>query len=715
MKKLISILLVVVMLVAMVPAMAFTTSAATTTPSGKWTDAGNYDISWAQSLITETEKSGESVTVGGKIYTIKYNSATYIIDTPEKLAGVAVLANAGNIESFSGSVFKITTEIDLGAHYWEPIANTTAKKFRGLITAETEGIIKNMTILDTANDTTKCYGLVGAQGSGMNDTGAIRNITLENASINVKNGYVGSFVGYTNYAANEYRNIKSDAKIVCSSGIDSATGKYVEHGNAWNYVGGIIGVIKNDGSASEVFTGCVFTGSIDAPTATVVGGIVAGDRRTDGTKLTLNKCVVAADFIRYGAYRAGGHNSWYAGCAGIIGVSLYCDLTLTECYVSLGEYTIYAEQNAPGEAHEGVAGMVGNSDGKGTHTLINCQMDVAVGNTNTATHLATFLGRHFAPASFTGCVNTGIFARIRGAGWNNHNTFAWSARNPGITDGGKNFSSFAQRYGWDVTTSAPTVIESVDTWKNTLDSSVWSEREGSIYPILTVAKDYDKYSVSGANTDYSFFNISGCKVTTLNELNALNNILNAMVSYADETINQKVTISPALATADMTGFSENSKALINAKLRVANKVDDGTIFDVENTDGNDDAVFAQVSLEKNENNLYDIRFVITVNDISACDGVKFEVAASRGDKFGAFLESDVVINAYKTVVEITADDEVEHTAEGDAYYVICVVNNVDLSAETTFTVRANAVTVEGKTTTLIAQSAAVNFVVPAAN
>ena len=139
MKKLISILLVVVMLVAMVPAMAFTTSAATT-PSGKWTDAGNYDISWAQSLITETEKSGESVTLGGKIYTIKYNSATYIIDTPEKLAGVAVLANAGNIESFSGSVFKITTEIDLGAHYWEPIANTTAKKFRGLITAETEGV-----------------------------------------------------------------------------------------------------------------------------------------------------------------------------------------------------------------------------------------------------------------------------------------------------------------------------------------------------------------------------------------------------------------------------------------------------------------------------------------------------------------------------------------------------------------------------------------------
>ncbi len=714
MKKLISILLVVVMLVAMVPAMAFTTSAATTTPSGKWTDAGNYDLSWASGLITATEKSGESVTVGGKIYTIKYHTATYIIDTPEKLAGVAVLANAGNIESFSGTVFKITTEIDLGAHYWESIANTTAKKFRGLITAETEGVIKNMTIFDTANDASKCYGLVGAQGSGQNDTGAIRNITLQNASINVKNGYVGSFVGYTNYAANEYRNIKSDAKIVCSSGIDSATGKYVEHGNAYNYVGGIVGRIGNDGSA-EVFTGCIFTGSIDAPTATVVGGIVGGDRRVDGTKLTLNKCVVAAEFIRYGAYRVGGHNSWYAGCAGIIGVCLYGDLTLNECYVSIGEYTFYAEQNAPTSAHEGVGGMVGNSDSVGTHTLSNCQVDMAIGNTDTATHLATFLGRHFAPATFTGCVNTGMFARIKGAGWNGANTFAWSARNPGITDGGKNFASFSQRYGWDYTASAPTVIESVDTWKNTLDSSVWSERAGSIYPILTIAKDYDKYSVSGANIDYSFFNISGCKVTTPAEFNALNNILNAMVSYADETINQKVTISPALATADMTGFSANSKNLINAKLGVANKIDDGAIFDIENTDGNDDAVFAQVSLTKNENNLYDIRFVITVNDISACDGVKFDVAASRGDKFGGFLESDVVTKCYRTVVEITADGEVEHTAEGDAYYVICVVNNVDLSAETTFTVRANAVTVDGEAVTLVAQSAAVNFVVPAAN
>jgi hypothetical protein len=178
----------------------------------------------------------------------------------------------------------------------------------------------------------------------------------------------------------------------------------------------------------------------------------------------------------------------------------------------------------------------------------------------------------------------------------------------------------------------------------------------------------------------------------------------------------KATVNPVYATKDISGYSVDVQNFIKSALSVAEKVDDGTIFDVENTDGNDDAVFSQVSLEKNANDLYDIRFVITINDKTACDGVMFDVAASRGDKFGELLESKVVVTkCYKTVVEITADGEVEHTAEGDAYYVICVVNNVDLSAETTFTVRANAVTVEGKTTTLIAQSAAVNFVVPAAN
>ena len=172
MKRIISILLVTVMLVAMIPAAAVTAGAdvAAETPAatGKWTDAGNYDLSWAEPFITDTATDKESCTVDGKIYTIKYlanpENRVIEIDTAKKLAGIAVLANATNIETFCGAIFKITEKIDLSGYIWEPIANTTSKKFRGTITADTEGIISGMTIVDTVYDGNEAYGLVGNQG-----------------------------------------------------------------------------------------------------------------------------------------------------------------------------------------------------------------------------------------------------------------------------------------------------------------------------------------------------------------------------------------------------------------------------------------------------------------------------------------------------------------------------------------------------------------------
>lgn len=726
MKRIISILLVTVMLVAMIPAAAVTAGAdvAAETPAatGKWTDAGNYDLSWAEPLVTAKATSGQSVTVDGKIYTIKYHVGTYEINTPEKLAGVAVLANAANIESFSGTIFKITAEIDLGAHYWDPIANTTAKKFRGLITAETEGVIKNMTIVDTANNGNYCYGLVGNQGSGQANngvaTGSITNITLKNASINVKNGRVGSFVGKITHGYVDYANLKSDAKIVCSTGIDGSTGKYVANTEAWNAVGGICGQVDGWGGKDQKFVNCVFTGSLDTPTASAVGGIVGVNRITTVNEtMTFEKCVVAADYIRYGAERPGSHNAWYGGCGGIVGCHIAGTgdtdadkdnkvdegavesntMYLNECYVAVGEFTVYAEQDAnlaKKQYHEGTAGMVGNQ-GNANLSFTNCQMDIAVGNAGTASHLATFVGRNFGATTFTSCVNTGIVARIAGAGWNGANTFAWSARNPGMTDGGNNFATFEQRYGWDVTASVPTVIEGVDTWKTALDSTIWSEREGSIYPILTVAKEYDKYSVSGANVDYSFFNIAGCKVTTTAELNALGYIADAMVSYADETLAidgtnaDRVRIAPTMAAADISGMSANAQALVNAELGKLVGVE----IDTEGAVFNMDKSFVQTSKDGKY-----VRFAILTN-VKNLAAVDFEVAltSTRDGEvvFGdGWAYSEMIDVAYKQVVDVANEKTYVAAEEGgsaDWAYVVFVVRNVALTADVTFSVRANAI------------------------
>ncbi len=725
MKKLISIILVTVMLAAMIPAAALTATATEAEPaqSGNWTDAGNYDISWASALITDTAKDGESCTIDGNIYTLKYHIGTYEIDTAKKLAGVALLSNSVPGESFSGTVFKITADIDLGEHLWIPIGKDDAHKFRGSIIADSEKTISNMTIVDTASANSSCYGLVGHHGSGQANsdagvtaTGAISNITLTNATINVTNGHVGSIVGRITHGYVDYKNLKSDAKIVCSTGIDSSTGKYITNTNAWNAVGGICGRVDGWGSKIQKFENCVFTGSLDAPTASAVGGIVGVDRMTATNEtITFEKCVVVADYIRFGAERPGGHNAWYGGCGGIMGAHIAGDADtntnggekyvgyetdiaiLNECYVAINEYTVYAEQDTPTNAHEGVAGMVGNQ-GNANISFTNCQMDIAVGNSDTATHFATFVGRNMGATTFTSCVNTGIVARIKGASWNTANTFAWSARNPGITDGGNNFASFAQRYGWEVTTSFPTVIESVDTWKTALDSNVWSERTGSIYPILKVAKDYDTYSVSGAGIDYSFFSIDECSVNTIEELRALAVISDSMGVFGGKDYlmattganANRVTVAPTLATADFTGFSDSALALIGAKLGKELVAPDGV-----NDRSKISVQFAQIAVAANvntekpdKNGTYNVRVIAKFTDPTVAN-VYFEYALVQNGAVTKQAESAKITDCYRDVIKEVNGEQTVITAQ-DGYYVILDIYDVNFKDVTSSVVSVRA-------------------------
>ena len=109
MKKFISLILVAVLLMLAIPTYVFATETdadtntdtntgdtnnESTVPTQTWAEAGKYDLSWAEDLITETATDGQSVVVDDKIYTCKYVTETYEIDTVEKLVGVAVLANA---------------------------------------------------------------------------------------------------------------------------------------------------------------------------------------------------------------------------------------------------------------------------------------------------------------------------------------------------------------------------------------------------------------------------------------------------------------------------------------------------------------------------------------------------------------------------------------------------------------------------------------------
>lgn len=130
-------------------------------PEGVWTFGDNCDVSWYKS--TEFE---------------------FTIDTPEKLAGLAKLVNGGTT-SFTGATVILTQDIDLGAHYWEPIGIPSVV-FAGVFDGNSKMISNVMVDGDT-----RYSGLFGCC------TGTIKNVHVGGTiTSTASSSCVGGVVGY---------------------------------------------------------------------------------------------------------------------------------------------------------------------------------------------------------------------------------------------------------------------------------------------------------------------------------------------------------------------------------------------------------------------------------------------------------------------------------------------------------------------------------------
>ena len=162
MKKALSFLLVLTMILSMLPLGLTAVSAEESqrptvtkpeVPATAWTDEGNYDLSWCKTLEKTADNAdqiaNETVEVGGKYYHIKaWTNQTYHITTAAQLAGAAYLSNATTGDLFKGDTFLIEADLDLGAHRWVPISKKDSK-FRGSIVGSVNGgvaTISNMKI-----------------------------------------------------------------------------------------------------------------------------------------------------------------------------------------------------------------------------------------------------------------------------------------------------------------------------------------------------------------------------------------------------------------------------------------------------------------------------------------------------------------------------------------------------------------------------------------
>ena len=201
------------------------------------------------------------------------------IDTPEQLALLAKNVNGGN--DYSGCVITLGKDIDLSAHYWEPIGYGTSgegeggKNFRGTFDGG------NHTISGIYIDDEGGIG-VGLFGYIYNPA-CIKNLTISNSNIK-GNFLVGAIVGNYCGGANDDQvgifncHVTNDV-VVTAVPFDGYTGSnaggiigYIEYANMVGctsaasvegdeMVGGIAGQILGEAQTPCSLTDCYYVGN----------------------------------------------------------------------------------------------------------------------------------------------------------------------------------------------------------------------------------------------------------------------------------------------------------------------------------------------------------------------------------------------------------------------------------------------------------------------
>ncbi|NBD27275.1 chitobiase/beta-hexosaminidase C-terminal domain-containing protein [Paenibacillus glycinis] len=217
--------------------------------------------------------------------------ATYTIDTPAKLAGIAKLVNDGvsgsgqAIDGFGGKVLEITGDMDVSAYKWVPIG-TAEHPFHGTLIAA-GGAVKTISGM-TVDGNTAYAGFVGNM-----DAATVGGLTFAGGGLDpvtvAEDVYAGAAVGKMTGSSTLY-------DITVGAGMHVKA----ESASGAAYAGGIAG--SSEGTVSNVQNNAAVTASGSDVSA---GGIV-GD--VGGTGLKLKK------IWNYGAvFAAGSIGAAYAG------------------------------------------------------------------------------------------------------------------------------------------------------------------------------------------------------------------------------------------------------------------------------------------------------------------------------------------------------------------------------------------------------------------
>lgn len=243
------------------------------TATDLWTATGNYDISW----YDDAAKAAKVVT----------------LTTAAQLAGVSKLNNNGTAtptEQFADWTIKLGADIDLTAHYWEPIGRfSLAAGFKGNFDGQghtIKGLYINIASTDLAGAALFAF-VSGTSGAGTICT--FKNFYIESGSIVSVKNFAAAIIGQARYVGLNFEKVGvgSDFSISCTnlhlggligSAYESTTGltmsdcffmaTIVNKGNATGLAGkgGLIGSAGlHQGTIVEypvIMQNCYFAGQI---------------------------------------------------------------------------------------------------------------------------------------------------------------------------------------------------------------------------------------------------------------------------------------------------------------------------------------------------------------------------------------------------------------------------------------------------------------------
>ena len=230
----------------------------------------------------------------------------YKIDSAAKLARLAYLVNSNaNNGKWASYRYKQTADINLSAHYWQPIGNAT-HPFKGTYDGTTFDI-HNMKTYCGANGYV-AYNAIGLFGYANATT--IKNVNNYDVNVNGKS-CVGAIVGKSDYESFILQNCRVSGSVNGYNHVGGATGLFSgQILNCVNYaavkssnygVGGILGY-----GDYNYLLNCINYGTIQG--RNYCGGIVGENWGT-----SISNCVNSGNITSWGEYVGGIVGSYLAG------------------------------------------------------------------------------------------------------------------------------------------------------------------------------------------------------------------------------------------------------------------------------------------------------------------------------------------------------------------------------------------------------------------